>query len=133
MHLLEVMLAAALFSSASASSMQLWGRVVTASQQTALRQQQLERMELDHLRLQAHWQRELSGAPTCSVSSEQLQAVAAAVPVPPQLQRELLPGITGQELRVRWSVEGQPQLKRERLFTPAGLGLCTQEGASDAT
>ena len=54
MQLVEVMVAAAVFTAASGSSLQLFAQAAVSSQATELRQQQLERIELDRLQLQAH-------------------------------------------------------------------------------
>ena len=65
------------------------------------------------------------------MSREQLITVAERVPVPPQLRRALLPADQADALLVRWWVEASPALQRERLFTPAGLGLCDGEAAGE--
>jgi hypothetical protein len=127
MQLVEVMVAAAVFTAASGSSLQLWSHAAVSSQAAELRQQQLERIELDRLQLQAHWRHDLASDTGCGISRDQLVAVASALPVPPQLQRELLPGDQVDALRVRWRVASDPALLRERLFTPAGLGLCQSD------
>jgi hypothetical protein len=126
MQLVEVMVAAAVFTAASSGSLQLFAQAATSSQQSELRQQRLERIELDRLQLQAHWQRELSADAACSISPEQLKALAAAVPSPPQLLREVVAGEQPDELRLRWRFAGEPGVVRERLVTTAGLGIsCT--------
>jgi hypothetical protein len=124
MQLIEVMVAAAVFTAASGSSLQLWSRAAGTNQQAVLRQQQLERIELDRLQLLAHWRHDLASEPGCPISRAQLIAVASALPVPPQLQRELLSADQDGAVQVRWRADMDPALQRERLFTPAGLGLC---------
>jgi hypothetical protein len=130
MHLLEVMVAATVFTAASGSSLQLFAQAASRSQAADLRQQQLERIELDRLQLEAHWRHELDASYSCAVSPEQLRAWAARVPVPPQIQRELLAGDQIDELRLRWRLDGQSAVVRERLVTTAGLGAHCK--ASDA-
>ena len=126
MQLVEVLVAGVVFTAASGSSLQLFAQAASSSQQTELRQQRLERIELDRLQLQAHWHRELVGAETCAISAEQLKALAAAVPAPPQLLREVVLGEQPDELRLRWRFAGEPGVVRERLVTTAGLGTsCT--------
>lgn len=126
MQLVEVLVAGVVFTAASGSSLQLFAQAASSSQQTELRQQRLERIELDRLQLQAHWHRELAGAEACAISAEQLKALAAAVPAPPQLQREVVLGEQPDELRLRWRFAGEPGVVRERLVTAAGLGTsCT--------
>jgi hypothetical protein len=129
MQLVEVMVAAAVFTAASGSSLQLWSHAAVSSQAAELRQQQLDRIELDRLQLQGHWRQDLAGGTGCGITRDQLVEVASALPVPPQLQRELLPGDQVHSLRVRWRVATDPALQRERLFTAAGLGLCQSDAA----
>lgn len=125
MQLVEVMVAAAVFTAASGGSLQLLAQAASNSEQTESRQQRLERIELDRLQLQAHWRRQLAAEGGCAISTEQLRASAAALPAPPQLQRELVAGAQADELRLRWRFEAEPAVVRERVVTPAGLGaLC---------
>jgi len=126
MQLVEVMVAAAVFTAASGSSLQLFAQAAGGSQQAELRQQRIERIELDRLQLQAHWRRALEGVAVCAIGSEQLRELAASVPAPPQVQRELVPGEQPDELWLRWRFEGETAVVRERLVTTAGLGTsCT--------
>ena len=129
MHLVEVMVAAAVFSAASCSSLQLWSHAAGSSHRAELRHQLLERIDWDRLHLQAHWRQKLTGASGCGVSSEDLIAVASSLPVPPQLRREVVPVQSGDGLLVRWEVAADPTTTRERVYTPAGLGLCPSESA----
>jgi hypothetical protein len=122
MQIVEVMAAAAVFTAASGSSLQLFAQAASRTQESEARQQRLERIELDRLQLQAHWRRQLAGSTACVTSPEQFRALAAAVPVPPQLQREVEVGEQPDELRLRWRFDGEPAVVRERLFTTAGLG-----------
>jgi hypothetical protein len=122
MQLVEVMVAAAVFTAASGSSLQLFAQAASSSQQRELHQQRIERIELDRLQLQAHWRRELAGTAACAISPEQLKALAAAVPAPPQVQREVVVGEQPDELRLRWRLAGEPGVVRDRLITTAGLG-----------
>ena len=126
MQLVEVLVAATVFTAASGSSLQLFAQAASSSQQTELRQQRIERIELDRLQLAAHWRRELAGAVACAISPDQLKALAAAVPAPPQVHREVVVGEQPDELRLRWRFAGEPAVVRERLVTTAGLGTsCT--------
>jgi hypothetical protein len=127
MHLVEVMVAAAVFSAASGSSLQLWSHAVGNSHRAELRHQLLERIDLDRLQLQAHWRQELTGGSGCAVGAEGLMDVASSLPVPPQLRREVVPVQPGDGVQVRWQVDDDPGTTRERVFTPAGLGLCYSE------
>jgi len=119
MQLVEVMVAAAVFSAASGSSLKLFAQAASSSQQRELHQQGIERIELDRLQLQAHWRRALEGVDGCEVSLEQLRSLAAAVP---QVQRELVAGEQPDELKLRWRLAGESAAIRERVVTTAGLG-----------
>jgi hypothetical protein len=122
MQLVEVMMAAAVFTAASGGSLQVFARMASSSQQAELRQRQLERIELDRLQLQALWRRELLGQAVCISSIDQIRAMAATLPPPPQVVRDLRAGDQVDELRLRWRFEGEPGVVRERLLTMAGLG-----------
>lgn len=126
MQIVEVMIAAAVFTAATGSSLQLFAQAASRSQQTELRQQRTEQIEQDRLQLAAHWRRELAGAASCEIEPEQLQVLAASLPAPPELSREVVAGEQPDELRLRWRFVGEPGVVRERLVTPAGLGTsCT--------
>ncbi len=129
MQLVEVMVAAAVFTTACGSSLKLFAGTASSTQQTELRQQSIERIELDRLQLQAHWRRDLAGAAACAASAEQLAALASSVPAPPLLEREVLAGEQSDELRLRWRLVGEPTVVRERLVTTAGMGaVCAADG-----
>lgn len=124
MQMIEVMVAAAIFTAAAGSSLQLWSKAAGSSQQMELRQLQLERIELDRLQLQAQWRQDLGSQVDCPISRDQMIEVASALPVPPQLQREVAPTDQDGSLRVRWRVDSEAAVQRERWFTAAGLGFC---------
>ena len=134
MQIVEVMIAAAVFTAATGSSLQLFAQAASRSQQTELRQQRTEQIEQDRLQLAAHWRRELAGAASCEIGPEQLQVLAASLPAPPELYREVVAGEQPDELRLRWRLAGEPAVVRERLVTIAGLGAsCTaQEPLTDS-
>jgi hypothetical protein len=121
------MVAAAVFSAASGSSFQLWSHAAGSIHRAELRQQLLERIDWDRLHLQAHWRQKLMGASGCGVRTEDLIEVASALPVPPQLRREVVAVQSSDGLQVRWQVAADPATTRERVYTPAGLGLCQSE------
>ena len=127
MQIVEVMVAAVVFTTASASSLQIWSHAASSTQLAVRGEELLERIELDRLQLQAHWRRDLEAAAACGISGDALISVASAVPVPPQLQREVWPGPDADAVRVRWRIETDPSLQRERVFTLAGLGLSCAE------
>lgn len=125
MQLVEVLVAASVFTAAAGGSLQLFAQAASSSQQGELRQQQLERVDFDRLQLQAHWRRQLQARLSCTDGADLLQAMAAELPPPPQVHREVLKGDNAHELRLRWRMDGNSPLVRERLVTIAGLGLCS--------
>lgn len=131
MQLVEVLVAASVFTAAAGGSLQLFAQAASHSQHGELRQQQLERIEIDRLQLQAHWRRQLQDQAVCPLNREQLQALAAQLPPPPRVQRQLLPGDQPEELRVRWRFEGEAAVVRERLVSAAGLGLCPADAPQE--
>jgi type II secretory pathway component PulJ len=124
MQLLEVSLAAALFSAATTGSLQLWAAGMGQQHTLASRSELIERMELDRLQLQARWRQALPRAEVCPSDAAPMLAAAQQIETPPQLSRQLEPLRDGPGVRVVWSVPAQPGLVRSRWFTPAGLGLC---------
>lgn len=131
MQLLEVSVAALVFAGAAASSLQLWSAAASSHQSTQLREQLLERIELDRLHLQARWRQDAAGF-RCDAPIAALTAAAAAVPPPPQLQRQVQPGADGGSLQLQWSavLPGEPPLQRHRSVTPAGLGICVDASST---
>ncbi|WP_415399490.1 hypothetical protein [Synechococcus sp. W4D4] len=124
MQLIEVSLAAVLFTAASGGSLQLWAASGGQQKQLASRSEVEERIELDRLQLQARWRQAIAPGQTCSAVEEQLEPVAARIQPPPQVQRTLSPASDGRGVEVVWSGLEQPMLERQRRFTAAGLGLC---------
>jgi hypothetical protein len=124
MQLIEVSLAAVLFTAATGGSLQLWAASGSQQQQLASTNELEERIELDRLQLQAHWRQGIAPGQSCPAVLEQLEPVAARIQPPPQVLRALHPAGDGGGVQVVWSIPGKPTLQRQRLFTPAGLGLC---------
>ena len=124
MQLIEVSLAAVLFTAASGGSLQLWAASGSQQQQLASASELQERIELDRLQLQARWRQAIAPGQSCPAVQEQLEPVAARIQPPPQVQRTLSPASDGRGVAVVWSALEQPTLKRERRFSAAGLGLC---------
>jgi len=124
MQLIEVSLAAVLFTAASGGSLQLWGASGSQQQQLASISELQERIELDRLQPQARWRQAIAHGQSCPAVQEQLEPAAARIQPPPQVQRTLSPASDGRGVQVVWSALEQPTLKRERRFSAAGLGLC---------
>lgn len=133
MTLIDALVAGSLFALACTGSLQLTAAGAAHQRQTLDRDGLLERIERDRLQLQAHWRRSAppaTGAPAsgdqagCPHTIATLLASAAAVPGDPALQRQLLPSGDGRSLLVRWQAHQEPSVLRQRLISPAGLGLC---------
>ncbi|MEN9497055.1 MAG: hypothetical protein ACO289_10060 [Prochlorococcaceae cyanobacterium] len=134
MQLCEVMVAAAVFGLSAATGLQLTAGAGESQQRLGSRSELLARIDQDRLQLQARWQAS-AGAPMgpCSVVALGLAQSAEAISLDAPLQRQLRISADGQSLEVSWlsGADGQPL--RRRLFTPAGLGLCsdtTEAGAA---
>ena len=124
MQLIEVSLAAVLFTAASGGSLQLWAASGSQQKQLASRSEVEERIELDRLQLQARWRQAIAPGQTCPAVEAHMEPVAARIQPPPQVQRTLSPASDGRGVEVVWSGLEQPMLERQRRFTAAGLGLC---------
>lgn len=144
MHLVEVLVAGSVFAIASGGSMSLWSATAVKAQQMQAHKQLEQRIEQDRLRLQTLWRNQASaGSPLrepsqsgCTLRVDQLLTMAAAEPAPTPIQRELKVSGDGQSLLMRWTAPGDHQLRRQRLVTPAGLGLCglaQPQAQADAT
>jgi len=124
MQLIEVSLAAVLFTGATGGSLRLWAASGGQQQQLASRSELQERIELDRLQLQARWRQAFVPGQSCPAVEGQLEAEAARIQPPPQVSRALKDPGDGRGVLVVWSALDQPELQRERRFTAAGLGLC---------
>jgi hypothetical protein len=130
MHLVDVLMAGSVFAIASGGSMQICSATALQAQQLNSRQGLEQRIEQDRLQLQTHWRS--SGAPDCSAAASQRPLLAAAVPVPTGLTREVLLSPDGQSVQLRWTATADPVLQRQRLVSPAGMGVCGLAPASNA-
>jgi hypothetical protein len=124
MQLIEVSLAAVLFTGATGGSLRLWAASGGQQQQLASRSALQERIELDRLQLQARWRQAFAPGQSCSAVEGQLEAEAARIQPPPQVSRAVQDPGDGYGVLVVWSALDQPELQRQRRFTAAGLGLC---------
>ena len=151
MHLIEVVMAGSVFAIASSSSMQLWSATAVRAHQLSTREQLEQQIEQDRLQLQTLWRNSLqsqtqmqsqsqnqgtqadqgatqaTGATTptgCAATAAQLFTLASSQPALPSLRRALQLSPDGQALQIHWNATGDPSVKRDRVVTPAGLGLC---------
>jgi len=128
MHLIDVLMAGSVFAIASSSSLQLWSATAVRAQQLTQRDQLEQQIETDRLQLQILWRDNLplqGSSSGCSATAAQLLTLAANSPVTPALRRDLQLSADEQALHIHWRASRDPHLQRERLVTPAGLGLCS--------
>lgn len=135
MHLLEVVIAGGVFAVASGSSVQLWSAMAVQAHQLTNREQLEHQIEQDRLMLQTLWRNSAQpvteeaepAASGCRASATELLALASSQPVAASLRREMLLSPDGRSLRIQWSAAGTAGPRRDRVVTPAGLGLCGLE------
>lgn len=135
MHLVDVLMAGSVFAIASSSSLQLWSATAVRAQQLTQRDQLAQQIETDRLQLQILWRDNLplmGSSSGCSATAAELLTLATNSPVPPALRRDLQLSADEQELQIHWSASRDTHLQRERLVTPAGLGLCSLPPAEPA-
>ena len=132
MHLIEVVMAGSVFAIASSSSMQLWSATAVRAHQLSSREQLEQQIEQDRIQLHTLWRMSLQNAPQipttnttgCAATAAQLFAVASSQPALPSLRRALQLSPDGQALQIHWTAGADPSIQRDRVVTPAGLGLC---------
>ena len=155
MHLIEVLMAGSVFAIASGSSMQLWSATAVRAHQLSTREQLEQQIEQDRLQLQTLWRNSLqaqgqTATPTsqvapdgsqaiaaapdtgCTATAPQLLTLAASQPAQPSLHREIQLSSNGKALQIQWRAIGDPHIRRDRMVTPAGLGLCGLPPAESA-
>lgn len=126
MSLIEVLMAALLFSLSAGSSLRIWSLISMGAMQEERRQVLADRLDGElagleaMLRLQS---RQALQPPPCGHAAASLQALLSARPSAEGVQRRLtlLPADDGLVLEL--AIEGLP-LRRQRLLLPAALGLC---------
>lgn len=135
MTLIEVLMAALLFSLSAGSSVQIWNQLSLGVMQEERHQQLADRLDAElaavdaSLRLQS---RQLLQPPPCGNTAAALHSQLAARPLAAGLQRQLRV-LEGEEtLLLDLAVDGLP-IRRQRLYLPAALGLCSTQAAGTAT
>jgi len=132
MHLIEVLMAGSVFVIASGSSMQLWSATAVRAHQLSSREQLEQQIEQDRIQLHTLWRNALLNAPQtpststtgCAATTAQLFTIASTQAPVPTLRRSLQLSPDGQALQVHWTASADPSIQRDRVVTPAGLGLC---------
>ena len=134
MNLIEVLLAALLFSLSAGSSLQIWSLVAMGVTQEERRQRLADRLEGELAALEASLRlqsRQTLQAPPCGNSATTLQTMLSSRPSSQGVERRLtlLPAEDG--LLLELAIEGLPH-RRQRLLLPAALGLCQSPAAEAA-
>ena len=124
MTLLDALISAVIVFGSANASVQIWGNSRSALATWQQKLGQLEAMDQDRLQLSAAWRQSLASGVPCSLSLIWMRDEAAAQSPPPGLQRELKEQPDGETLKLRWRSNQEPDLTRERLISPAALGLC---------
>jgi hypothetical protein len=135
MRLTELLVASTVLAMASTSSLQMAATSATVQRGTLLQERTQQLIERDRLQLQAHWRLAVSSSHPCTTIAAELMRLAAQLPTPNGLRRELRATDDGGSLLVRWQSPEGPHLQRERLLSAVALGLCdsTAEAAAGAT
>jgi hypothetical protein len=131
MSLIEGLIAALLFSLSAGSSLQIWSQLSLGVMQEERHQQLADRLDAElaaidaSLRLQS---RQLLQPPPCGNTAAALQALLAGRPLAAGIQRQLTVLQAEESVLLNLTVEGLP-IRRQRLYLPAALGLCSATAA----
>lgn len=135
MNLIEVLVAALLFSLSAVSSLRIWNLIAIGVTQEERHQQLADRLEGELAALEASLRqqsRQTLPRPPCGNSATALQTLLRSRPSTEGVERRLalLPEDDG--LLLDLAIEGLP-LRRQRLLLPAALGLCQSPAAAADT
>lgn len=132
MSLMEVVIAAVLFTFSAGSSLQIWSQLSLGVMQQERHQQLADQLDAElaaldaSLRLQS---RQLLQPPPCGNSAAALRSQLSARPLAAGLQRQLTVLEGDEALLLDLAIDGLP-IRRQRLYLPAALGLCSAPTAS---
>jgi hypothetical protein len=131
-NLIEVLLAALLFSLSAGSSLRIWSLIAMGVTQEERRQLLADRLEGELAALEASLRlqsRQTLEPPPCGNSATTLQTLLSSRPSSAGVERRLtlLPADDG--LLLELAIEGLPH-RRQRLLLPAALGLCQSPGGT---
>lgn len=126
MNLVEVITAGLLFTLAASASLQLWSLAASGSVHDSDRQLQIDRLDAELVGLQGRLRRLARQGVMPSGCPEAVAAMAGDLATAPSLEgveRQLQPTADGRLLLVRVSLPAAA-FSRQRLYSPAALGLC---------
>ena len=129
MNLLEAVMASVLFAGSACGSARICALATASVAQDEHHQQLLEQTDAALAVVEATL-RQQPRPPlplaNCPLQTQRLAAVVSLLPVPTGLARRLGPSEAGTQLVVTLEAAGLAQ-PRTRLYSPAALGLCSQE------
>jgi len=127
MSLLEALIAALLFALSAGASLQIWSQLSMGVIQEERQQQLTDQLDAElaaveaSLRLQSRQQLQ---PPPCGDTAAALHAQLSERPSAAGIQRQLTVLQADEALLLDLAVDGLP-LRRQRLYLPAALGLCS--------
>ena len=133
MTLSEAIVSALILAISTRVSLQGWNQTSSAARDAAQRRQQLQQLEL--LLLSGRRQLQANAAAALLINSDGrcrfdqpalISALQSSLPHDPELAVRISPDPDAQGIRLAVQHLEAPALKRQLLFTPAGLGLCGQ-------
>jgi hypothetical protein len=124
MQLVEALVASTVFALSAGGALQISAGTAAGTLSSRAREQALERIEHDRLQLQGQWRAALAQPMPCDAALAAMEAISAAQPPPPGVQRALARSGSADLLEIRWQLEQTPELQRRRLISPLALGLC---------
>lgn len=127
MNLMEVMVATLLFSVSAGSSMRIWSLISSGEAQQRQSQEQAQRLESELASVEAQLRLEAQQAtalPVCGQGAAHLVALLTSRPSRPGVLRQITRLDLEDGVLLQLAGEGSP-LRRQRLYRPAALGLCT--------
>jgi hypothetical protein len=124
MPLVEALVASTVFAVAAGGALQITAATAAGSLSGRARDQALERLEQDRLQLQGQWRRVVTAPLSCQQALAAMEVLAAGLRSPEGVQRQVRRSPDLEALVISWQVSGMPQVQRQRLVSPLGLGLC---------
>lgn len=133
MQLVEALVASTVFAVAAGGALQITAATAASTLSGRAREQALERLEQDRLQLQGQWRQALTAPLTCQQALAAMESLAAGLTPPAGVQRQLRRSPDADALEISWQLSAMPQVQRQRLVSPLGLGLCVPPSSSALT
>lgn len=124
MNLVEVMVAAMLFTSSSLASLHLWQDSAAVSHSLENREDEIDRANLLRLRIQSHLRNHFTPDSLCPTTAELLEATETALEDESEIRIGFLLVDGVEVVQVKWEPSSKARFAHFHLFTPQGLGAC---------